>query len=345
MDNPNPAFTDDLLAALPAIIGYYPTNSLILVALMPDDDRQDLLGNLMVQDLAHLATEPDDSAQVFLGALGTYPIQKVVGVIVTDHPHEAPDLPLRGRVTEFTTACHSAGHQDIEFVYLPRFSRGATWFGYCHDECRGTLPDPATSASVFSRALGGYQVHENLDAVAALFTRAPESERDRIGLLVAEVAANARAEERAGDVAALRARLGRLDAALGQVREGALPASDEHLADLVGAFASHRIATAMIAVAGQPAGAAAAENLLLHLLRPAPVAEGRQIAGVLAAVSFMRGDGVRARLAAETIDPPAILSSLIMAALLIGSPHTEVTTMLLDHAHSARRALMNDASS
>jgi hypothetical protein len=341
MDNVAPMPNSDLLAALPAIIGYYPTESLILLVITPADDGKDLFGSLMVRDLTTLATEPTRSAHTFLSSLGTEPILKIIGIIVSDRSHEASDLPLREQVDDFTVACHTAGHQSVEFAYLPRFSSGATWIGYCHEECRGTLPDPAMSQPALSRAVDGYQVYENLDTLAALFARAPESARSRIELLVAEAATTVLAEDRTGDVIALRARLERLDAAISRAREGALPDSDEHLADLVSAFASHRIATAMIAVAEQGGDGAAAENLLLHLLRLAPVAEGRQIAGVLAAVSYVRGNGAWARLAAQAINPPAHLSSLIVAAVLIGAPHAEATAVLLDHAHNARRVLMN----
>jgi hypothetical protein len=345
MHNTNHSANGHLLAALPAFIGYYPSEALVIVAVTAADDDKYLFGNVMVQDLTTMAAEPTSSARAFLGAFGNEPILKVIGIIVTDRPHDLADLPLRRQVNDFTSVCRTAGRQSIEFAYLPRFSAGATWIGYCHAECRGTLPDPATSPSAFSLALEGYQIHENRDALAALFARAPESERAGIERLVATAATAVRAEDRAGDVIALRARLGRLDSAISKACEGALPHSDEHLADLISAFASYHISMALIAVAGQTKDAAPAGNLLLHLLRLAPTAEGRQIAAVLAAVSYVRGNGTWARLAAEAINPPANLSSLIMAGLHAGAPHAETARVLLDHAHNARRMVMNSARS
>lgn len=173
MHNPNQPTNEHLFAALPAFIGYYPSEALVLVAVTAADDDKYLIGNVMVQDLTTMAAEPTSSAHAFLQAFGNEPILKVIGIIVTDRPHDLADLPLRLQVNDFTSACRTASRQSIEFAYLPRFSAGATWIGYCHAECRGTLSDPATSASALSLALEGYQIHENRDALAALFARAP----------------------------------------------------------------------------------------------------------------------------------------------------------------------------
>ncbi|MEW2507623.1 DUF4192 domain-containing protein [Amycolatopsis sp. NPDC047767] len=332
----------ELLASLPAFAGFYPRESLLVLGAVPTHDGTFTLASLARLDIDEIANKPgqttSDLVHLFRGA--TAP---AVFVVVASHRNEeTADLPLVSEVDVLVTALRSAGFATIEAIHVPEFAKGARWSTYGDSDLHGTLPDPATTDFALALTYLGHQIHSDRDALIAQFDPAPQSQRAPLEPLVRSVVQAVRDETATNNLAALRSRLDELESALTTPNSTSAPLSDQQIANLIGAFASIVIADAVVSFAENEE--ADLPNMLLKLLRLAPQPQAAAIAGVLAAVSYLRGEGVWAGLAASAVKPPTNLSLGISQAMGLGMPHDFVSTALLRGAGEALQILRPPAS-
>lgn len=195
---------EDLLAAIPALIGFVPTDSLVIVAAVVHADGTVRLGRTSRFDLDLATRLPQMIARDLSRALGGQPVQRLIGVVVHDNTSGAADLPYRAELDELTSRLHEAGFTGIELLHLPSFTAGATWSCYHVAGHTGTLSDPAISPVTTARVVKGNRVYSDRDAFLTQFVPLPADVREGIAALADPIAQDVQAEELAGDFPRLR---------------------------------------------------------------------------------------------------------------------------------------------
>src|SRR4051794_7088926 len=94
------ASTSVVVASIPALVGFTPENSLVLIVTLINDHGSAGTGPLTRIDLTHLAHDPEDCAQQFTRQCGSLPVSCVTGVVVCTDEDTAGNgaLPLRADV-------------------------------------------------------------------------------------------------------------------------------------------------------------------------------------------------------------------------------------------------------
>ncbi len=302
-----------LIAALPAVLGFVPENSLVLVSLeagqlgavMRADLVEDLLG-----DVGQLA-----------GVVASSGADAAVAVIVDAEAALCPacDDEHRRLCQQLSAALAENGVRLAEAHVVDRIEAGGTW--HCVDGCgaHGTVDDPGSSPLAVAAVLDGRRLYDrraDLQEVVAV------SDPERAaGLADALRAGDARRVGRwtADPDGCGRADVERAMAAAAQVSNGGQPAE----VDIV-AMACSLIDVAVrdtlyaLAVGSQ---AAAAEALWGLLARTLPDPWRVEALVLLAFSAYARGDGPLAGISLEAAlraDPAHRMAGMLDTALQSG---------------------------
>ncbi|WP_410659474.1 DUF4192 domain-containing protein [Amycolatopsis sp. lyj-112] len=305
--------TGELLAAIPAILGFRPADSVVFLAFtdQPDGTRRlHVAGRADLADVVH--GPPDHLATCLAPMVGDQLLASLVCVVV--HKRQGTDLPYRDELALVADSFLKHGVRDVELLFLPSFDTGVTWSCYLDRGHTGTLPDVAASAVTAVVVASGNRIYSSRAEFTEQFTPAPEQDLAAVARLVPPHVHAAELEDLTDDRTALSRRLARLENAITAAEAGDLPHDHATIADLVAAFTSLRIRDSVLVHDSQQR-ARAAEELCLHLWRHAPRHCGIVLAGTIATMAYLRGDRVAAGLIAETSPNPDTLTELIMAAV------------------------------
>lgn len=318
---------DDLLEALPWMLGHHPSGCLVLVGLAPPRSRVSFTARF---DLLGDGTSRPPSPREVAADLRRLPgdlggAQEFVLVVYDDTPapglvrggRRGAALPRRREVRAAQAALEQRGLdcQDLLLVHQGR------WWSY---RCRvasccpaeGTpLVHDASSAIALTCAVGGGLAAPAADRAALVASVAPES--------TAEQAEAVRQAARGLDLLPSPWRVSRLRtalrAALEQVRSGAqVPA--EAAAELI-ALVQHVHARDAAFLDMGRADLTCAVLLWTRLLREAPAGTVAQVGSVLGGLASAAGQSVIARAALERAlqeDPRHVLAGLQMQVLAAG---------------------------
>ncbi|MEW2507624.1 DUF4192 domain-containing protein [Amycolatopsis sp. NPDC047767] len=333
-----------LIASIPLILGFHPSESIILVSAIVHPSGQTRLGPVARMDLRHFAPYPGNATPQLLEVVEGVKVARLQGVIVTGAKFDEPDLPLHLQVETFEDLCAKAGHSRVRVVHVPSFAPGQPWRGYCHDACSGTLPDVSGSELAAVNAHNGRRIFGSIQEVAQDFEPGPADVRMRLAQAVRDIATAVREEANRQDLPALGRRLQRVDSAVAAVESGNLPKTDTQIADLIGAFGSIDVAMAAVVPRRGDDDIVATQNLLHHLLRVAPSDDGAAIAGALAVTYFLCGDNTRARLAVESTSEASILGHLMSLALKGTRSRDTAAGFLIDESIRRRGSLTGGLS-
>lgn len=280
-----------LIAALPAVLGFVPEKSLVLVSLeqgqvgavMRADLAEDLIGN--IGRLAEVAA--------------TSGADTVIAVIVDA---EGALCPLcdgdHNRLRDALTAALGDHHIGLHAVHVvDRVASGGRW--YCIDGCgaSGAVEDPTASPLAAAAVLDGrrlYPRRADLQAVIAI------ADQTHSAALVEPI--RARASARLADWELDPDGCGRRDvetamAVAARMRAGVQPAGGE-LAELACGLTDVAVRDTLYALAvGVDAGAA--ESLWVTLVRSLPDPWRVEALVLLAFSAYARGDGPLAGLSLE----------------------------------------------
>ncbi|MFJ8815250.1 DUF4192 domain-containing protein [Amycolatopsis thermoflava] len=332
----SPSAMDTLLASLPAVLGFYPDASVFFTPLTRSaaDSDQTIVPFTARADLANVLADPGHFVHGATTAARDITAEEVV-LVVTGSTREDKKPPAKETIAPLREGLRHHGYPQVEAVHLAGFVAGARWFSYDDPRRHGTLPDPRNSAATVQTVLNGDVIYESRAELAALFTPAPQEDRDRLASLIATVAAAVTDEESRHDLPALQARLARLDQAVTDAAHGTLPDTDEKLADLIGAFACVLMRDALLITPGKHARAA--EELWLTLWKLAPEPMSDRLAAVLMTHACHRGHGALALVAADAASRSERLVTLLLCAVQQGVAFTRIKDML-HRAVSATRA-------
>ncbi|MFJ1768012.1 DUF4192 domain-containing protein [Amycolatopsis sp. NPDC088138] len=343
---PKPMFLtdEDLLAAIPALIGFTPTDSLVIVAAVVHADGTVRLGRTTRFDLDLATRLPRMVAADLSRALGGQPVQRLIGVVVRDTTSGTADLPYRAELDELTDRLYEAGFTGIELLHLPSFTAGATWSCYHVTGHTGTLSDPAISPVTTARVVKGNRVYSNRDAFLAQFVPLPADVRESIAALADPIAEGVQAEELAGDFPRLRRRLQLIDDAVTAATHGRLPTDHHEIAALIAALSSFLLRDIhLIQDTEQRCGAA--QSLWLHLWRHAPARYAPTMTALTAVTSYLRKDGSVAGLVIQRGPRPTKLTQLVHRWMRESVDFTAVHNDISDVATQLRATLSDSAES
>ncbi|WP_410598009.1 DUF4192 domain-containing protein [Amycolatopsis sp. lyj-23] len=343
MSEPIPLTEADLLAAIPALIGFVPTDSLVIVAAVVHTDGTVRLGRITRFDLDRSMRLPRMVVAILSRALGGQPVQRLIGAVVHGNTSATNDLPYRAQLHELTHRLHEAGFANVELLHVPAFTAGAAWSCYDVADHTGTLPDPAISPATIDRVLHGNRIYSDRTAFLTQFTPAPADVRDSIAPLAAPIAEAVHAEELNGDFARLRRRLQLIDDAVTAATLGTLPEDVHEIAGLIAALSSFLLRNIHL-VQSTEERCGAAQSLWLHLWRHAPARYAPTMVALIAVTAHLRNDGSTAGAILHYDPQPTKLSELIRRWMDDGVEPATAATDIAAVAQQLRSTLTDSAA-
>ncbi|MCO1658375.1 DUF4192 domain-containing protein [Pseudonocardia humida] len=317
-----------LAAAVPALLGFHPRDSLVLLSISGSGAGR-RIGLTLRADLPPRSSPPGDLAE-----LG----RAVVGMLLRDSPRTAAvlvlapgrgaDLPHRRLVDAMTEALRAHGIGLLSAVWAASTAEGAPWACYLPCGCSGALPDPGTTALAARAVLDGRVVHGSRDDVERTLEPVdPAAIRRRELILTGEDRSTGVLDAPPDDPRELMALV---DAAIADAGDGALALDDARAVELAAALATVSVRDGALQRCLGPA-AGAAEQLWAALVREVPDPEAAEPAVLLAACALLRGDGALATMAlgrAERAWPGHRLTGLLRVLAHAAAPPPEVREVL-----------------
>ena len=297
----------ELVATVPVLLGFRPSESLVLISTGGPSGRR--LGLTLRIDLPPPEHVPGLAEQVATSLLAGDPAGAVLVV------YAAGGGPARRDVVVAVGAALGARGVPVHTaVWAHRAESGASWA--CFDGCcSGALPDPGATAAAAEAVAAGHVVRADRTALERLV--APT---DRAALLRREewlVAVTATRPDDAG------AGLAAVHRALEETAAGGFRVTDDAVVALATALTHPRVRDRVLlrcaeaGAEGGPGATAAAEGLFALLCRELPDPEAAEAGALLAACALLRGDGALANVAlarAERSWPGHRLTGLLREA-------------------------------
>ena len=302
-----------LIAALPAVLGFVPEKSLVLVSL-----EEGLMGAVMRADLsADLACNTGHLA----GIAASSGADTVIAVIVDADGALCPmcndDYRHLHAALEQSLGEHGIGLRACHVV--DRVEVGGVW--HCIDDCgdKGAVEDPSASPLAAAAVLDGRRLYaRRSDLQAVIATVDPRRSRALLALIDGE-AARREKSWRADPDGCGRRDVTRILSVAADVFGGGEPV-DADITALACALTDVAVRDTMYALA-IGTGAAHAENLWSVLARILPEPYRAEVLVLLAFSAYARGDGPLAGISLEAalrIDPDHRMAGMLDTALQSG---------------------------
>jgi hypothetical protein len=327
----------DLLAAIPAALGFVPADSLVVVAAAAHTDGTARMGPITRFDLDAVIHHPGYVAAYLQQFLSETPVKRLIGAVVHDNTSTA-DLPYRPQLATFAQWMHDCGFTNIELLHLPGFTPGVTWSCYDVGSHTGTMTDPAMSPMTAHVVAQGNRVYRSREEFLQQFVPVPADIRGGIEVLSDPITDEVEQEERAGDAARLRRRLDRIDDAVTAATCSQLPTADHAIADLLAAL-SCQLLRGIHLTQSTEERAAAAQALWVHLWRHAPARYAPTMAALVATTAYLRRDGTTAGAIFDKEPHPTQLSQLVHAMHRNGIDPATVLPAVVDNSRALRTDL------
>ncbi|WP_190817351.1 DUF4192 domain-containing protein [Saccharopolyspora pogona] len=351
----------DLLAAVPHMLGFHPTHSLVVLTLH-DLAATPTFGVTLRTDLPCPMRVCGFGEQLLAGPLGRQQAEAIILVVVGEEPNvTACGDACAGRCREFSTAdggdtgpphtdlidvvsdaFHRAGVVTAHALWVPEIRAGAEWACYADPDCSGMVADPKGSTVAAAMAAAGAVTFGSRNELRALV--APES-AETVSRWSAKL--DLLTEERDGgyDPGKVARDLRAVFAAIQRVGTGAALTEDDLLRVLL-AVSDTRVRDIALGTAlGDTARAA--EELWLTLVRKAPDPEMAEVAALLAFSAYLRGEGALAGAALERIErarPDHRLGLLLQQAIEAGISPADLAVIARDAAEDAQIMLEEDGA-
>jgi Domain of unknown function (DUF4192) len=310
-----------LIAALPAVLGFVPEKSLVLVTV----DRGEL-GCVMRVDLSpevfgsigHVAevaaaARPDAAIAVVVDEEGA-------GCRLCDDEYRGLAKTLEERLAEH-------GIKLLDFHVVDRVAAGGRW--HCTDGSWGTVDDPSASPLAMAAVLDGRRLYARRDELQRVIEVADESASAALGDVIREQAG--------AEIDATRDIEGAM-AAAAQVAAGQQP-TETVVARLACALTDPQVRDTLYALAvGE--GATQAEALWALLSRTLPAPWRVEALVLLAFSAYARGDGPLAGVSLEAAlrcDPGHRMAGMLDTALQSGMRPEQIRELAVTGYRLARQ--------
>jgi hypothetical protein len=302
-----------VIAALPAVLGFVPEKSLVLLSLDGGE-----LGSVMRVDLSDAMADQIGHLAEVAAAAGP---EAAIAVIVDADGAGCPVCNEQYRDMCSTLTGELSRHDIVLWAVhvVDRVAAGGRW--HCVDGCGagGVVDDPCASPLAVAAVLDGrrlYSRRADLQAVIAVDDRARSA---TLTALIAEHAAVRDAAHRADPMARVRRDVEDAMAAAARVGDGQ-QLTDAELAGLACALADVQVRDTLYALAvGHSAGEA--ESLWALLSRSLPTPWRAEPLVLLAFSAYVRGDGPLAGVSLEAAlrcEPGHRMAGMLDTALQSG---------------------------
>jgi hypothetical protein len=327
----------DLIAAVPALLGFHPRDSVVVVGFADEG-----LGPLVQLCLRIDLPEPRLSRRKLTGLaehLVRHATRRSCGdimvVVIGGGPAASPP-PGRDLVAALRRATGRAGVELRDAVWTAQVARGERWRCYESCACSGSVPDPKeTTAAAVSVAAGHVIRGERGEVEQLVAGRDPAVLRRRSALVDQRIDEHT---EGGRGVPSPRASFDLVLRWLERAARELLEFSDADIVELSLALADPVVRDACLGFAtdGHLDGA---ERLWAVLVREMPDPEAAEPATLLASCAFARRDGILAGVAlqrAQEAWPGHALSEMLDAAMLSGQDPEQLLALIEEGADSAR---------
>ncbi|SES48580.1 DUF4192 domain-containing protein [Actinokineospora terrae] len=322
--------TDQIIAALPYLIGFAPTESLVALTIRDSGEvgpviRVDLPGPRGRVPMAGHLAEIITGHQVAVALL----------VVVGGGREPLPHAPFVVAVTE---ALADVGVRVEHAFWTRAVEAGSQWLSYTSPELSGTVADPDSSAVAAQFTVQGVVVYASREDMADTLAADPEDDLDRRASLI-DAIATADGSTTAEKVALVHSVVEQFAIRSPAVRPHPTDRAptdpdldDSTLAQLAVALSDPQVREACLSIALGSRDRAAA-RLWTRLTRALPAPERAEPAVHLAVSTYLRGDGVYARVAlalALAANPRHSLAALLDSAAHHGIPPDDLRTLIAD---------------
>ncbi|HEY6648281.1 MAG TPA: DUF4192 domain-containing protein [Mycobacterium sp.] len=298
-----------LIAALPAVLGFVPEKSLVLVTV----DRGEM-GCVMRVDLSDEL--PHSLAHIADVAAAAKPDSAIAVVIDEDGAScRMCNDEYRELADRLTTALANRGIELLAAHVVDRVAAGGRW--HCADGCgnAGTVDDPSASPLAVAAVLDGRRLYARRAELQEVIEVANSARAD----LLAEIIGDSKPDSAERPDEAARADIEATIAAAARVAD-AVELDDDELARLAWALTDLRVRDTLYALAvGENAGQA--ESLWALLSRTLPEPWRVEALVLLAFSAYARGDGPLAGVSLEAAlrgDPTHRMAGMLDTALQSG---------------------------
>jgi Domain of unknown function (DUF4192) len=298
-----------LIAALPAVLGFVPEKSLVLVTV----DRGEM-GCVMRVDLSDEL--PHSLAHIADVAAAAKPDSAIAVVIDEDGAScRMCNDEYRELADRLTTALANRGIELLAAHVVDRVAAGGRW--HCADGCgnAGTVDDPLASPLAVAAVLDGRRLYARRAELQEVIEVANSARAD----LLAEIIGDSKPDSAERPDEAARADIEATIAAAARVAD-AVELDDDELARLAWALTDLRVRDTLYALAvGENAGQA--ESLWALLSRTLPEPWRVEALVLLAFSAYARGDGPLAGVSLEAAlrgDPTHRMAGMLDTALQSG---------------------------
>jgi hypothetical protein len=298
-----------LIAALPAVLGFVPEKSLMLVTV----DRGEM-GCVMRVDLSDEL--PHSLAHIADVAAAAKPDSAIAVVIDEDGAScRMCNDEYRELADRLTTALANRGIELLAAHVVDRVAAGGRW--HCADGCgnAGTVDDPSASPLAVAAVLDGRRLYARRAELQEVIEVANSARAD----LLAEIIGDRKPDSAERPDEAARADIEATIAAAARVAD-AVELDDDELARLAWALTDLRVRDTLYALAvGENAGQA--ESLWALLSRTLPEPWRVEALVLLAFSAYARGDGPLAGVSLEAAlrgDPTHRMAGMLDTALQSG---------------------------
>lgn len=326
----------ELVAAIPAMLGFHPRESLVLMATGGSSGRR--LGLTLRIDLPppEIPAYAEHAEVVAVSAARGLLLDDPVGavaVVLAPSTGDPPCLPHR-RLAGLVAQALAEHEVDVHtLLWAESTTGGAHWACYDPCACRGLVPDPAVTEFVVATVAEGGVVHADRGALERLVEPAdPAALRRREELLIRgdEGGDTTDAADEGGLAVEVASGEAALEAAIADAATGRLALSDSRVVALATALAIPAVQEAALQWSAGTR-AAATEQLWAALTRETPAPQAAVPAVLLAVSALLRGDGALANVALERAEhawPGHLLSGVVRAAAEAGLRPSEVREWL-----------------
>ncbi|MFC4374642.1 DUF4192 domain-containing protein [Nocardia halotolerans] len=283
----------ELIAALPAMLGFVPERSLVVAVLHGDGRGRTTAIEAVVRFDLDSVTDPHHIDQL-CACLSSICVREaatgVLAVFVDDRRESAALEALR--IVTLLETLDAEGIVVRGAWAVPAIAAGARFRGLL-DTATGSVADPGASMIALSHVLDGKQIRPSRGELTALVAPDPPlcaRVGDRLGSAVTRYRAGLSAAQRAGRSTAYQRRA--LEWVLWQIADAASgePRADRELAQLAATLRDRPIRDALYGLAlGDHAEAA--EQLWAQLARATPGTDRAEAAALLGFSAYVRGDG------------------------------------------------------
>ncbi|QHE72272.1 DUF4192 domain-containing protein [Rhodococcus sp. WAY2] len=316
----------DLLAAIPALLGFRPERSIVAVCLTDDSTVGAVMRHDLVLGGGDTPTAPMYAAvDQFAVVCEREQATGVLVVLVDDRfaePTDTSRAEVASIVSEFEDLLDRTSTELLDVFVTADIGAGNRWFGLLGGGRYGVQSDPAASHVAVAQVVSGRAIRSSREDLEATVEAGPAGERVRIAELLDDVRESAAPRgqfagrtDRLGD----RRELEFVLAHIARLHSGQGVAAHEYV-ELALALDNLVVRDSLLALAVS-AYADDAEQLWILLARHLPDPERATAAALLGYSAYVRGDGPLAGVAfcaALESDPDHALAALLDNALQSG---------------------------